>query len=372
MSAELSDLITGQKISEIADRYGFQDKVMEKFLMDYLVHQYVTDAIECVTKGGMCMAFYPTGDTLQRLSVDIDLATKLPASSVESAMKHVAGMPNAIRVQKHSPSKQAVPKNNLVTYYVYYKSDLSPEGRIKIDFLYGLDFDYSIRTIPAGRAIIEFKTPHEIRILTRSALLADKLGTLAEGTIGLEAEKRGDIAKQIFDVGCLISGASSADITGFFVEFQKILEKEKAINSKLDISARDVTASIQTALDGMLNVKNQVKFTSDARKGYLDFKSTHISRKTRYEVTDHHANILVIRILNHLVGEVLDGKSGEDAAAEMYEILQNAGNVSTYEDVQALYGSSTRNATGSSESGLGRMSARSSCLICAYAALTNG
>ena len=58
MAYELSELLTPERIAEISTGHGFRPDITEQFLMDYLVHQLVTEGLECMTKGGICMPFY--------------------------------------------------------------------------------------------------------------------------------------------------------------------------------------------------------------------------------------------------------------------------------------------------------------------------
>lgn len=372
MGYDLLESITPERITKISKELGFRPDITEHFLMDYLVHQRVTEGIKCVTKGGMCMPFYQSGGTLQRLSVDIDLATKLPSSSVNSAVKLADNLPNVIEVKIHTPSPRAVPKNNLVTYDVRYKSCVGPMSNVKVDFLYGLDIDYETRTVPAGAEIIGFEIPHEMEILTRSAMMADKIGTLAMGTIGVEERRVGEVAKQVFDVGTLLGGATVEDISGFFAEFANMLAAEKAIHGKPELGARAVVDSIGAALARMQDIAGDIRFTGAAKKNYEDFRSAYISREVPYYRNDHHANILSIRVLNRLMGQVLDGRDGKAAAVDMVRILADAGSVSDYQHVRELYGTPVREATGMREKHLERMDTRLSCLLCAHAALVMG
>ena len=369
MAYEPSELLTSERIAEISTERGFRPDITEQFLMDYLVHQRVTGGLECITKGGMCMPFYQPDGELQRLSIDVDLATNLPAGSIGSAVRLAGGLPNVASVERHTPSRQAVPKNNLVTYNVRYRSCFGPERRVKVDFLYGLDLDYGTRTVPAGTEIMGFGTPHEMRILARSALMADKVGTLAVGTIGLDASRPGEIAKQVFDVGILLDGATVGDIAGFFAEFPRMLEAEKAIHGKPELVARTVVDSIGTALSQMQTVTGEVRFSGRTKRGYEDFKSAYISNRVRYQKIDHHTNILYIMVLNRLMGQVLEGRDGEEAAAQMRQILADVDGVSDYQHVRELYEPMVRKATGIPERYMERMSARLSCLLCAHAAL---
>lgn len=372
MGYDLLQLISSERITEISKERGFRPDIMEHFLMDYLVHQRVTEGIRCVTKGGMCMPFYQSGGTLQRLSVDVDLATKLPPASVDSAAKLAADLSNVTGVRMRDPPPKAAPKNNLVTYDVRYKSCVGPMSSVKVDFLYGLDVDYETRTVPAGEEIIGFKIPHEMEILTRSALMADKIGTLAMGTIGVEERRVGEVAKQVFDVGTLLGGATADDISGFFAEFANMLAAEKSIHGKPELGARAVVDSIGAALGRMQDMAGDIRFTGAAKKNYEDFRSAYISREVPYHRNDHHANILSLRVLNRLMGQVLDGRDGKAAAADMAKILADAGDVSDYQHVRELYGTPVREATGMREKHLERMDARLSCLLCAHAALATG
>lgn len=372
MAYELSELITSEKIAEISAKHGFRPDTTEKFLMDYLVHQRVTEGLDCITKGGMCMPFYQPDGTLQRLSVDVDLATQLSADSVDSAAKLAEDLPRVARVVKHNPSRRVVPKNNLVTYDVRYESSIKLERYVKIDFLYGLDLDYGTRTVPARTEVMGIVIPHEMRILTRGSLMADKVGTLAAGTIGLGPSRLSETAKQVFDVGTLLDGATVDDITGFFAEFPRMLEAERVIHGTPELAAWTVVDSIGAALSRMQTVTGEVRFLGNAKKGYNDFRSSYISERARYQTIDHHANILSIAVLNSLLGQVLDGGDGEGAAAQMRQILDDAGGVSKYEHVRDLYGPTVREATRIPEKHLKRMSARLSCLLCALAALETG
>ena len=243
---------------------------------------------------------------------------------------------------------------------------------VKVDFLYGLDFDYETSTVPAGAEIIGFEIPHEMEILTRSALMADKIGTLAMGTIGVEEHRVGEVAKQVFDVGILLSGATVEDISGFFAEFANMLTAEKTIHSKPELGARAVVDSIGAALARMQDMAGDIRFTGAGKKNYEDFRSAYISQEVPYYRNDHHANILSLRVLNRLMGQVLDGRDGKAAATDMAKILADAGSVSDYHHVRELYGRPVREATGMREKRLERMDARLSCLLCAHAALTMG
>ena len=372
MPVDILQLSTPEKIDDISSKYGFRPDTMERFLMDYLVHQRVAEGIECVTKGGMCMPFYSADGTLQRLSVDVDLLTNLSVDRVESAVNLAANIGNVIQVEKHTPSRQTVLKNNLVTYHIRYKSYMGLEQQVKVDFLHDLDVGYGAKTVPAGKMITEFETPHDMKILTKSALMADKFGALATGTVGLDEGRVDEMAKQVFDVGMLLRGASVDDIAGFFTEFHNMLEAQKTITGKSDLDACGVVDSIKTALDGMLVLKGAVNFDRHSKKGYLDFNSRYISKTIPYGRIDHQADILSIRVLNRMVGQVLGGMGGGKAAAWMRRMLDEAAGVQDYEDVQGLYDRHVREATGIRETHLERANARLSYLLCAHASLVAG
>ncbi|MYC80069.1 MAG: hypothetical protein F4W68_06205 [Cenarchaeum sp. SB0661_bin_35] len=175
------------------------------------------------------------------------------------------------------------------------------ERRVKVDFLYSLDLDYGARVIPAGTYVMEFRIPHEMRVLMRNALMADKVGTLAVGTIGLDVSRVSEIAKQVFDVCVLLDGATVDDITEFFAEFSR-MKAERLIRGKPEIEARTVVDSIGMALGLMRGVTGEMRLLVDAKKGYNDFNSGYISKGVRYQKTYHRVNILSIGVLNRLFG----------------------------------------------------------------------
>ena len=113
MAYELSKLITSERIAEMSDERGFRPDTAEQFLMDYLAHQRVTEGLDCITKGVMCMPFYQPDGALRRLSVGVDLATRLPADSVGSAVRLAKDLPGVASVGIHGPSRRAVQENNL-------------------------------------------------------------------------------------------------------------------------------------------------------------------------------------------------------------------------------------------------------------------
>lgn len=263
-------------------------------------------------------------------------------------------------------------KNNLVRYDVFFRSHQNLEQKVKVEVLYGLDYGYGTRTIPAGTKIIEFEIPHQMKILTRGALIADKLGALAIGTVGLEEDKVGEIAKQVFDIGVLLRGATSKDVVEFFDAFPNMVAAQKTITDKPEIVADGIVDSIGTALDQMLVLRGAINFTSRARSGYLNFNSVYISKVVPYERIDHYVDILSVMVMNRLLRQVLGGKDSRVAAAEICRILADVASVQDYQSVRELYDPSVRRATAISEINLGRMNARVSCLLCANTALSTG
>lgn len=87
----LKKYLTMENINQIKDDFNFTNNIMfEKFIMDFEGFYHILQEIpDCVIKGGMAVPFHLTDHTIRRLSVDIDMVTKLNKTDVEYAMKKV-------------------------------------------------------------------------------------------------------------------------------------------------------------------------------------------------------------------------------------------------------------------------------------------
>jgi len=280
------------------------------------------------------MPFYQPDNTLRRLSVDVDLSTMASLDCIDAVMMGAKVIPNVTDILQYHP-RQARPKKNLITYSVHYRSCFGQERAIKVDILHGLDIGYDTSTVPTGTHIMAFKIPYTMNILSRGALMADKMGALAVGTVGLDGSRVGEITKQVFDVGSLLSGATVENMMAFFTEFFNMIKIEKIINDNPRLDARNVTNSVQSVLHQLVNVSNTVQLTPYGKKGYLDFKSTYVSKMIPYERIDHYVSILSVLMLSYVLAYVIEGEDVNNAARWMYRTLadvQRYQHIKTYAD----------------------------------------
>lgn len=143
MTHVYSSSLTAEKISGIAERYGFADRLsVEKFIMDFAMHHHIVQQVECVTRGGMCMPFYLPKTGVRRLSVDIDLLTHRTVDEIKSAMSNVNRAMPDVRCTEYEP-KAPYPIDNLISYRVSYDSCLGGKQYVKVDFFCGVKIPLS-------------------------------------------------------------------------------------------------------------------------------------------------------------------------------------------------------------------------------------
>ena len=132
---------------------------------------------------------------VQRLSIDIDLLTKMKTSQVIDVMDRLGNSLTDVEIRKHEP-KKPYPIPNLVSFYVKYDSCLGETQTVKVDYLCELEPDLPTQSITNTCDIMEFKINYPAKILTPGALVGDKITTLALEKIGLRKSRFNDIPKQ--------------------------------------------------------------------------------------------------------------------------------------------------------------------------------
>ena len=108
--------------------------------------------------------------------------------------------------------KTPLPIENLVSYRIIHGSCLGKPGSVRVDAFCGASLHINTRLVPSGSRILDFETLQEIAILSRGTLLADKITSLAVGTVGVGGGRHTEIVKQIYDVASLLRRANAGDI----------------------------------------------------------------------------------------------------------------------------------------------------------------
>lgn len=258
-----------------------------------------------------------------RMSLDGDLFTALPVDAVDAAMRD-AGTAE-LSFERHKPRKPH-PLDNLASYRAFFDSCFGNRAHVKVDFFCDARIELGSRTVGAGHAVLDFETPADIRILTRGWLLADKLTSLALGTVGLRSSRQIEMAKQIYDVGTLIRGAGAGDIAEAFEAFPELTAMKAGKFDGGRYGPREIVDDVAESVGGMLDLGNAVTVTRADAKRQRDFAGTFVSRKNSYKKTDHITNVLLALLLAGRMRDRMAGKTpGPEAASHVYGAARDAG-----------------------------------------------
>ena len=190
---------------EALSRGGINPMLLERAVhcLEYIA-QMGSTGLRFVFKGGTACQLLPGGD-LQRLSIDVDVATDAPAPLVMEALDEIkARMGGTIYV--HAPLRRKMDDGIPLLMFNITAPSYYPvqtrETMIKLDVVLHEPL-YELRTTP----LRSFYYGSDLVILTPSpsAMLGDKLSALGPNTIGLPAERVVDNFKQFYDIGNLLA-----------------------------------------------------------------------------------------------------------------------------------------------------------------------
>lgn len=329
LAFNFSSLLTEKNISSIAKQYGFADKLsIEKFIMDFEMHSHITQQVDCITRGGMCMPFHLPTIEARRLSIDIDLLTSKTVAEIRQVMSNLNDTITDVRCDELIP-RNPYPLDNLISYRVYYDSCLGGRKFVKVDFLCDVNISLSSQLIKSGFTLFAFDTNQDMNILSRGSLLGDKLTTMALGTIGLKPTRQTEIAKQIYDLGTLLKMATKPDLQVAFDTFENMTNfKVSHFNHNPKYTLSDINNSISESVFGFLNFKSAVSITDRQEKRYNDFQGTYLTKKTRYKKTEHVTDILLINLYNQYLHRYLNGEITQAQAVDsLYDVLKQVNKI---------------------------------------------
>ena len=314
MMLGFSSLLTEQSISSIAEEYGFTDKAsVEKFIMDFEIHYHISRHIKCVTRGGMCMPFHISEGT-NRLSIDIDLLTSSTTNEIRHAMSQIDGSVDELTCEEYIPVNP-YPLDNLITYRIYYDSCLGKQNFVKVDCFCDVKIQIDSQQVKSGSPLFVFNTKHDMNILSRGALIGDKLTTLAVGTIGLKSARKSNAAKQIYDLGALLKDATVQDLQTSFDTFERMTDfKVRCFGYDPRYTTSDVVDSIADFVFGLLNLKGAVSITREQTKRYNGFQGTYLRSKHGYKKVSHVTDVLLIFLYSRQLCKYLNGDASKDEA----------------------------------------------------------
>lgn len=335
MTLNFSASLTAQNITSISKRFGFIDNtVVEKFIMDFEMHHHITNQLNCITRGGMCMPFHTEDNDAKRLSKDIDLCTSESILKVKQIMEKIDNTIPEIQCEEII-AKDPYPLDNLISYKIHYTSCFGSIASIKVDFFCDVDVSLNHKIIPSGYSIFGFNTDKDISILSKGALMGDKLTTLALDTIGLKSSKWTEIAKQIYDVGVLVKSFNTSDLKSSFQTFIDLTTvKINHFDNTPKYEISNIIENISNSLNGFLELTNAISITKVQQQRYNGFKGTYLSKNSNYKKTEHVTDVLLIKLYVQFLQMLNSDVTIDDASDKFSKILDELNKIKAF-DVDA-------------------------------------
>lgn len=311
--------LTRPNIEAVAKRHGFANRInIEKFLIDFEVLYHMRQAMpECVVMGGMAVPFHLGRGATARLSVDVDVVTGLDAKGSRQAMEHAfADMDGTIKDIK--PHKPRSPKKNLPlhTYFCSYNSVLDSKLReIKIDLFYGGRPAAQTAHFQPPTALPGLEVDFVVTTYDYSQTIADKLSTLAFGTIGLDSTDPG-VPKHIHDIASLImSDGGRIDVSRIAAALGMTCREEAGYMQGVRPTDEEICGSLRAFYRSILVGSTGLELDGPYAGRFGHFATNMLARsqsKKRLHVTD----IMLAGSLAEIVADVRASKLAADDATE--------------------------------------------------------
>lgn len=289
-----SDELEPANINRIADLFNFSDRsYVERFIMDFEIYYYVSAQFASILRGGMCMPFH-TGLDVQRLSIDVDLFTRLEASEVGEAMQNL-NTPNDISVNRRNP-RHPLPIPNLLTFDVEFASNFSNRGLVKIDFMCDMPLDLPTRSTGNDFDILDFTIDYPLNVLARGALISDKITSLGLKTIGLRPKTGtlpAEFPKQVYDISTLLKGSTRRDIADSFDIFEDLTQFKAGIFDDGRYRVSDIMRDVESSLCGMFVFEYQVALSNEYANRLASFINSYL-QSNRYRRSRHISDLLLV------------------------------------------------------------------------------
>lgn len=293
------------------------------------MHYHISQKIDCITRGGMCMPFHIENPAARRLSVDIDIITKSSLEEVKKIMEEISNSVDDVTLELHQP-KNPLPIP-LVTYKAHYKSCFGDADSIKIDILHDVNIPLSTETIHPGFSLFAFDVDYDMKILDHGTLLGDKLTTLSLPPLGLDPEKHGDeIPKQVYDVGMLLDLATKEDVGKAFDALETFIVYKGGFLAP-DLTVEQALRDIETSLSKLVSFDTAITMITDQKNRYLNFTSTLLG-DYEYTRTKHIIDIFSVRLLcKYVLAHMQDQMTINESVDLMTHQISELKQISSYD-----------------------------------------
>ena len=230
------------------------------------------------------------------MSKDIDLISSHSADEFEFVMNNIDNNVDELWCKKMLP-QNPYPIENLVSYKITYDSCLGRQESVKVDAFCDVNTNVNTQRISSGSRILDFETRHEMTILSRGALIADKVTSLAIGTVGIKADRLTEIVKQIYDIAILLRQTNTEDLVVAYNTYQRLTKfKTDCFRRNPPYTVADVSASIVQSLDGFIPLNNNMLVAPDLLKIYDGFRGSYLTNLHPYKKSDHITDVILISL----------------------------------------------------------------------------
>ena len=326
MAVHFDDALDKDNIAAISSKFGFSNHAyIEKFIMDFKINYHISQKINCFLRGGMCMPFY-SELKVRRLSIDIDLITRIDVDLIDRVMEDLNNNIPDVKILKHHP-RNPLPIPHLASYNVEYNSCLGKPEKIKIDCLCNVDIDLPTTSVSPDLRVMDFRIGYSPKILTRGALIGDKVTTLSIGTIGVPESRLSDIPKQIYDIATLLKSASSDDLKESLDVFEIFTKFKVKIYDNGSYTVDDVISALDSSFHEIISFQSALTIAEKYKGPFGMFAGTYLG-SAPYSKVQQITDALLVWYYSAILKKLRAGRlSKDEAASEVLSTIQRYGEI---------------------------------------------
>ena len=316
----------GDAVSGFAARYGFDRGLVEEVAWLVRITEYLAEGLGgCVVRGGMGVVFNLHGAAPRRLSRDTDVDTPATKEEVESVMAGLAGRYPQLRVRgPHKPRNpgKVLP---LLTYYCKFDRIFPPygTGEVKVEIFYGSRTDGG-RTIRIPEYLGSIGPVFSVGVYEPEAIIGHKMTTLAFRTIGIPEGRQTAIPKHIYDITRMLGSPGGVRVDRMAGSLGRIIDDELSYLEDGAMGRDDVLADLDRFPAGLLDGRAKM---GEGHRGRLSAFAAGMLG-TRYTMSEHLADILLVKAALVLSLDIVRGADAAGAQASLDGLLAGLGRLS--------------------------------------------
>lgn len=308
-------VLSAALLKDAASRAGLRDaSLLEDFVMDFELHNIIRGRLDVCLRGGMAVPFYIDRGAV-RLSKDIDLFVFEGVEDTRAKVLELADEQAAngvvIKEQTVGPKLAGLP---LLQYRIGYDSVFGSTRDIKADLFCSPELKGVPVTIrKSGADLRHFATRHEVILLDRHALIADKLTSLSEETVGYGPSRRREFHKQIYDIASLLQALPRIDPLKL-VDAYKLLATRKGMPaSGTPVRQFSPAAIAEDVVDTILRLADldNGRPRQGFAEGYAEFQMNYLGDTPRHPSTQYADALLTALFAKRLLNRLQNSISAE-------------------------------------------------------------